>query len=82
MTFWQNKINSKEYDETLKRISEVIAELNGLKARLSALETNESELRGKINKRLARMERIDDNQEKTPQGLVNTKNLNTFNPFS
>lgn len=83
MSFWQKKeINSEEYQKILVKMADTIADLNGLKARLSMLETSEAELRGKINKRLAALDRAQEKEEKVNSKPSGTQNLNTFSPFS
>jgi len=83
MSFWKkNKIDSEEYQKLLVKFTETMADLNGLKARLSMLETSEAEIRGKINKRLAAIDRSQEKEEKTKEFSKSTQNLNTLNPFS
>lgn len=70
-------LNSKEYEDLLKRLLEVKHEISALDARFEALQTNYNDLRGKFNRKLNIIKEEEEKDAKSTEAQP----LNTFNPF-
>ena len=67
-------LHSEDYEALLKRIAEVKHEIEEVKSKCAALETNYNDLRGKFNRKLNILKEQEED-DAIPQSL------NTFSPF-
>jgi len=63
----KTKLTSDEYDKVLKKVVALDAEVGQLNAKLEALNTSYNDLRGKFNRKLGILKKIQDGEGEEPQ---------------
>lgn len=78
--FWQKRqieLKSTEYEEVVKRIVKIAGEVDGIGYKITKLETEIADLRGRFNAKLNKLKK--EEEEEDP---LQPKNLNKpFSPF-